>query len=210
MYTLYRVSQSLGVFVTKVGKISAWAMILLMLVIVYDVFTRNILSSLYHDGVIGQGMVDALTIVSSTKLQETEWHLHGILLLMTFGFAYMRDAHVRIELVRDRMRTRTRLWIELVGILVALIPYTVVVMYFGYDFAHRAWVSGEVSAALTGLPHRWFIKGMLGVGFFVLFLAGLSMLLRTIVALFGPSDLRDQASRFVHPELEPAAPAKPE
>ncbi|WP_413206367.1 TRAP transporter small permease subunit [Rhodospirillum sp. A1_3_36] len=210
MYALYRVSQGLDTFTSKVGKVFAWATVPLMLVIIYDVFTRNVLSSLVHSGVISDSTASSLTIMTSTKLQELEWHLHGVLLLMTFGLAYMKDAHVRIELVRDKLRTRTRLWIELFGILLFLIPYCWIIMWFGWDFAMRSFDSGEVSSALTGLPHRWIIKSFVGLGFFMLFIAALSQLLRSFVGLFGPTDLRDQASRFVNPDMGDGAPSKAE
>jgi TRAP-type mannitol/chloroaromatic compound transport system permease small subunit len=205
VYALYRVSKGLDTFTSKVGKLFAWATVPLMVVIIYDVFTRNVLSSLLRSGTISDSTASALTLVSSTKLQELEWHLHGVLLLMTFGLAYMKDAHVRIELVRDKLRTRTRLWIELVGIVLFLMPYCGIVMWFGWDFAMRSAANHEVSAALTGLSHRWVIKSFVGLGFLMLFIGAMAHLLRTLVALFGPSDLRDDAGRFVTPALDDSA-----
>jgi TRAP-type mannitol/chloroaromatic compound transport system permease small subunit len=73
-------------------------------------------------------------------------------------------------------------------------------VYFGYDFAHRSYETGEVSAALTGLPHRWIIKAFLPIGFLLIGLAGLSQFLRTIVALFGPAELREEAAAYVQVE----------
>ncbi|MCF8481629.1 MAG: TRAP transporter small permease subunit [Rhodospirillum sp.] len=208
MYALYRVSQGLDAFTSKVGKVFAWATVPLMLVIIYDVFTRNVLSSMIRAGLISDTTASSLTFMTSTKLQEMEWHLHGVLLLMTFGLAYMKDAHVRIELVRDKMRTRTRLWVELFGILLFLLPYCWIIMWFGWDFAMRSFDNGEVSAALTGLSHRWIIKSFVGLGFLMLFIAALSQLLRTLVGLFGPTDLRDLAGRFVNPQLDNGVQSK--
>jgi TRAP-type mannitol/chloroaromatic compound transport system permease small subunit len=200
MYTLYTVSKYLRQFVVGVGKVGAWLSLLLMLVIMYDVVTRNGISYLQHSGIISAETAKSLSIISSTKLQEMEWHLHAVLFLVCFGFAYMRDAHVRIELVRDRLKPRTKLWIELFGIVFFMAPYVVLMVYFGYDFAHRSYETGEVSAALTGLPHRWIIKAFLPIGFLLIGLAGLSQFLRTIVALFGPAELREEAAAYVQVE----------
>ena len=79
---------------------------------------------------------------TSTKLQEMQWHLHAVLFLMCFGYAYVKDAHVRIELVRDTLRARTRVWVELLGTLLFMLPYCFVVIEYGIDNAMR-WSGAE-------------------------------------------------------------------
>ena len=39
----------------------------------------------------------------------------------------------------------------------------------------------EVSSALTGLSHRWIIKSFIPIGMFLLFLAGVSLLLKNLI-----------------------------
>ena len=39
----------------------------------------------------------------------------------------------------------------------------------------------EVSSALTGLSHRWIIKSFIPIGMFLLFLAGVSILLKNLI-----------------------------
>lgn len=115
--------------------------------------------------------------VSSVSLQELEWHFHGALFLLCLGFTYMKDAHVRVDLFRDKFSSATNRWIEVIGCLLFLLPYCAVVIYFGIDFASKAYVAGEMSATAEGLPYRWVIKSFLPVGFFLLGLAGIAILL---------------------------------
>ena len=42
----------------------------------------------------------------------------------------------------------------------------------------------EVSSALTGLSHRWIIKCFLPLGFFLMFLAGMSVMLQLFTVLY--------------------------
>jgi len=112
-----------------------------------------------------------------------EWHLHTALFLLTLGFAYLKNAHVRIEIVREKYSNVTKSIFEIIGITVFLVPYTFIIIYFGIDFVSRSFSMGEVSSALTGLSHRWVIKSFIPLGMFILFLASLSIFLRNVLFL---------------------------
>ena len=172
METLTRTCEVLDRFVTRIGKIAAWAGVAIVLVTVFDVVSRRFL------------------VLGSTKLQELEWHLHTILFAFCLGYAYIANAHVRIDLVRDRLSNRAKWWLEVAGLLLFLIPYCIVIVYFGADYVWRSFELDESSASATGLPHRWIIKSAIPLGFAVLLLAGIAVLLRNIVELFGPEHLR--------------------
>ncbi len=175
--------------VIAVGKIAAWLFVPMMIVISYDVTQRKILE-------FNPDFLDTVFAFSSTKLQELEWHLHAVLFLMCLGFGYARDAHVRIELVRDHLKPKARVWLEVFGALFFLLPYCYLVVKFGYTFADRAWSTNEVSAAQTGLSHRWIIKAFLPVGFAFLALAGIAGLLKNIAYLFGPDSLKPRVAEY--------------
>ncbi len=172
MHALLRLSEFLDKTVIWVGRAGAWMTIPLMIVIVFDVITRRFF------------------VLGSTKLQEGEWHLHAILFLLCIGFTYIKDAHVRIDLVRERLSVTAQRWIELLGCLLFLIPYCLIVFWFALTFVESSWNVGEASDSATGLPYRWAIKAFLPLGFFVMLLAGITVALRKFIELFGPPDLR--------------------
>lgn len=176
MNTLERLSISLDRFVSAFGRLASWAALLLVFVIIFDVISRS----------------QQITIISSTKLQELEWHLHGTLFLLCLGFAYLRDTHVRIELIRENLRPRTRIWIELIGNVFFMIPFALIAVYWGYKFAEMAFVLGE-SSAQSGLSDRWIIKGMIPLGSVLLLLAGISVTLKCVLYLFGPLESNSHA-----------------
>jgi TRAP-type mannitol/chloroaromatic compound transport system permease small subunit len=110
-----------------------------------------------------------------------EWHLHTALFLLVIGYAYLKDSHVRIEIVRERYSMLIKSIFETLGILVFLIPYTILVIYYGVDFVTRSFNLSEVSSALTGLSHRWIIKFFIPFGMFLLLLAGFSILIKKVL-----------------------------
>jgi TRAP-type mannitol/chloroaromatic compound transport system permease small subunit len=176
MDRLLTLSKNLNRFVSLVGKIGAWSIIGLIIVIMLDVTLRR------------------WFVIGSTKLQELEWHLHGTLFLMCLGWAYLKNAHVRIELVSERMTARSRAWVELTGILVFLIPYVIAIIAFGFDYVDFSYRYDEGSASPTGLPNRWIIKSIIVFGFIVLGIAAISRLFECIVYLFGTSEQKLQTS----------------
>lgn len=186
MGLLFRLSNLLDRVVSAVGMAAAWLCIPLILIIVFDVVTRRFL------------------VLGSTKLQELEWHLHAVLFFLCIGWAYIRNAHVRIELVHERLPRKAQLWIELLGCLLFFIPYCLVVFYHGVDWWERSWAIGEVSDSATGLPYRWIIKAFLPVGMVFIFLGVVTVLLRKVVELFGPPDLAAQAFDLEREEQEPS------
>jgi len=181
MRGLVSVSNALERIVVWIGQTSAWVILALIAVIMFDVITRKIF---WTQQLILNSW--ASQYLSSTKLQEWEWHLHTVLFLLAMGYAYSMNAHVRVDLVREKLTIKTQVWIELLGCLLFLIPYSILVFYFAWSFVVQAWVSNEASAAMTGLGHRWIIKSFLLAGMGLAFMAGVSSLIRQIIWLYAP------------------------
>jgi len=163
--TLIKISTKLEKFLEFVGKIGAWLAVPLIAIIIFDIISRRFF------------------VLGSTKLQEMEWHLHAALFLLALGYAYLKNSHVRIEVIRESFGTKLKSILEILGVLIFVLPYTGLIIYFGLDFVSRSYHMNEVSAALTGLSHRWIIKSFIPLGMGFLWLSGISVLLRNIVYL---------------------------
>lgn len=192
MQALLKASDALSAFVSAIGRVASWLFIPLALIIMIDVVWRvwvgvdpSLTDSWFHHN------------LGSTKLQEMEWHLHAALFLLCIGFAYLKDAHVRVEIVREKMSPRLRAWIELFGCLLFVLTYCYILLDFGIDFAQRSYRTGEVSSAMTGLSERWVIKSILPLCFVLLAVSAVSVMLRHVVYLFGPPELRQRSGQFV-------------
>jgi TRAP-type mannitol/chloroaromatic compound transport system permease small subunit len=184
-------SEALATFSTRAGIAAAMLYAPMILIIVYDVLQRK-----YLDLNPAFTNTEWYRVFTSTRLQEMEWHLHAVLFLICLGFAYVRDAHVRIELVRERLGPRTRVWIELLGCFFFLVPYCYIVVLYGTDFAERSFAILERSSAQTGLELRFIIKSFLPIGFMMLAIAGASVALKCVVYLFGPQALKEASGYY--------------
>lgn len=164
-----------------IAMAAGWLFIACTVVIVFDVLTRKFGFQLPEMG--------------STRLQELEWHLHTALFSFWLGIAYIRNAHVRIDIAIANAAPRSHAWFELAGVIVFALPYCLIAIYFSADFTHIAWRLNEYSDSATGLPWRWIPKGFITIGLILLFAAVISVALRLVVYLWGPERLRE-ASAF--------------
>ncbi len=124
---------------------------------------------------------------SGTPLQELEWHLFVATIFFCFGLAYLSDRHVRIDILRDRLGAASRARIEVVGFFIAILPFCLVTIYFGTEYAVDSFEMGERSRAALGLPHRWIIKSVIPLGALFLLVAGIVVVSRNIAILRGNS-----------------------
>jgi TRAP-type mannitol/chloroaromatic compound transport system permease small subunit len=179
MKFLLALSGAIDAALERIARLFGWLFFVLVLVIVWDVITRKVGFQLPGFG--------------STPIQELEWHLHGAIFLPWLGYAYVRNVHVRIDVFTANLRPRRAAWLELVGIVLFAVPYTVVAIYFSYFFAETSFIQNESSAAPNGLAYRWIIKSFLFGGLVLLMASVVSVFFRNVVFLFGPSSLAQRA-----------------
>ena len=79
----------------------------------------------------------------STLLQELEWHLHTVLFALVLGFGTIYNTHVRVDLVRDHVNFRKKIWIEFLGLSCFMIPYLLLVIYFASSWVVSSYQRGR-------------------------------------------------------------------
>ncbi len=121
----------------------------------------------------------------SVALQELEWHIHGAIVMLGFGYAYTRDGHVRIDILSHGFSNRSKIVLEIVGIAFFLTPFLVAILWYGFDFAHRSFVRNEGSSGGLGLDHRWIIKSVVPLSAVIALLGAWSVLIRSVASLCG-------------------------
>jgi TRAP-type mannitol/chloroaromatic compound transport system permease small subunit len=121
----------------------------------------------------------------SIMMEEMQWHLYAAGFLLGISYTEVKEKHVRIDVLAETWRPRTRLWVELTGIAGLLLTFAGFVILNAAPFAATSYSLGEVSAAPGGLPFRWVLKGFLLAAFVLLALVGVGRLTRVWVALFG-------------------------
>ena len=159
-------SNAVDPFITRIGNGVSWIWVVLLGVIVINVFMRYAL---------GEGRIE---------FEEIQWHLYSIGFMLGLGYAVVHDAHIRVDIVHERLSPLTRAWIDLYGILLLVLPFTVLMLIYAVPFIADSFVTSETSPSPGGLPYRWLIKSMLFIGFALLGLAAVSRLTRLWAYLF--------------------------
>ena len=194
--TLDKFSQSLSHFVNRVGKLSTFFIIPLVLITMWDVICRKLVW-------VQIWLVENLgRIFESTLLQELEWHFHTALFLMVLGYGFTHNRHVRVDFIRENLKFRTKVWIDFLGTSILMIPWICVLIYFSFIYVRESFIINEVSASLVGLSHRWVIKSFLIAGFFLSLLSGIAVWLQTFILLFGSRDYRLNPMTIDLPEVQ--------
>ena len=169
---LLRVSGFIDAVLAWFGRIAAWAGLLLVLVVVYDVVSRY------------AGVPKPFGL-NSTKIQESEYWLHSVLFAFMIGYAYTRQAHVRIDLVRESLPLRVKYMIEMLGCLIFLIPYACLATYYCASYAYTSFLEDEVSKSVIGLSNIWILKATMPIMFALMGLAGVSQFLKSLAGYTG-------------------------
>lgn len=148
-------------------------------------------------GKLAMGMILAATLISagnavvrkvlgtsSNAWLEIQWYLFAAVFMLGGGYAFLRNAHVRIDFISSKFGARTRNWVDVVGIVVFLFPLCWLMAYEGWPLFVRAWESGEMSSNAGGLI-RWPVYLLIPLGFAILFLQGVSELIKRLAFLWG-------------------------
>ena len=132
----------------------------------------------------GNAVVRYLISYSSNGLLEIQWYMFGGIVLLGAAQTLRLNEHVRVDLLYSAVSDRSRLWIDIVGISIFLLPATAFLFYLTWPFFVNSFRSGEVSMNAGGLI-LWPAKILLPTGFALLFLQGLAELAKRIAALSG-------------------------
>ena len=117
---------------------------------------------------------------------DLQWYLFSLIFLMGSAYGLNHDYHVRVDVMYARLGRRTRAWIDLIGSVLFLVPFTGVMLWVSWGPVVRSWAILETSPDPGGLP-RYPIKTVILVSFFLLFLQAISQIVKN-VAILAESD----------------------
>jgi TRAP-type mannitol/chloroaromatic compound transport system permease small subunit len=123
----------------------------------------------------------------SVWAQELEWHLLAAVILFGMAYALQRGDSVRVDLFYARYSPRSRFIVDLVSALLLLLISAIFVK-LSVSYVQQSWVINEGSPDPGGIPWRWAVKGLIPLGFGLLFLQQLAALLRLLLKLPAPKE----------------------
>ncbi len=122
--------------------------------------------------------------LSSNAYLEAQWYLFAVIFMLGAGYVFLHDQHVRIDVISSKLKRRTQVWIDIVGITVFLLPLCAFVIWTSLPSVQTAFEMQEVSANPGGLI-RWPLYMLVPVGFSLLAIQSLSELFKRIAFLTG-------------------------
>lgn len=125
--------------------------------------------------------------VSSNSWLELQWMLFGVVFLLCSPWTLLDNEHIRIDIVSNLMPRRLRNVIDVVGHAFFLLPFTIVMVVTGVPFFLKSFAIDEQSMNAGGLP-QWPAKSLIMIGFALLFVQGLSELLKRVAIMRGLMD----------------------
>jgi TRAP-type mannitol/chloroaromatic compound transport system permease small subunit len=94
------------------------------------------------------------------------------------------NEHVRVDIFYGRLKVNGPVYVDLFGLVFFLLPVMSVMAYLCWPLFERMYTSGEMSANAGGLI-RWPFVLLLPLGFGLMFVQGLSEIVKRICYLQG-------------------------
>jgi len=121
---------------------------------------------------------------SSNGLLEIQWYLFAGAFLLGASYTLLHNEHVRIDVVAGKFSKRTQTWIEVIGTVLFLLPFSLMVLWTSTPWFFRSFASQEMSVNAGGLI-LWPAKILVPLGFLLLTLQGISELVKRLAFLQG-------------------------
>ena len=162
---LLKIISIIDAFTEYTGKFISVFVIILVLLVGYDVSMRYLLNS------------------GSIAIQELEWHLFSIILLLGSAYTLKHDEHVRLDIFYSSklINDKVRIWLDVLGTLLILLPFCLLIIISAWPFVTQAYIHNEISPDPGGLPARWLIKAAIPLGFFFLLIQGIAEALKKLL-----------------------------
>jgi TRAP-type mannitol/chloroaromatic compound transport system permease small subunit len=182
MQALLRLSRAIDTLIERIGKLTSWIIIIMMLVGLYNVTVR------YFGRFIGQTLASNIYI-------EAQWYLFSIVFFFGFAYVLRHNQNVRVDFLYTNWPVKRRALINLIGDLLFLIPFCILGIIVAYNpvlaswgrLPDGSWGEWEQSPDANGLP-RAPIKSMIIVGFVLLLLQAISEVIKHVVVLAGDAE----------------------
>jgi TRAP-type mannitol/chloroaromatic compound transport system permease small subunit len=164
MAALLRLCAGVDWFNEKFGVVANWLVLLACVISAGNAAVRYIFS------------------YSSNGWLEVQWYMFAGMVLLGGPYTLKMNEHVRVDLFYGMASERVRLWIDIVGGLLFLMPICLILIYFTWPWFVDSWNIWEQSSNAGGLI-RWPVKLLLPFGFALMALQGASEIIKRIAAL---------------------------
>jgi len=152
-----RLTETIDTINARVGRAVAWLAVAMVLVQFSLVVMRHVFS------------------LGSVALQETVTYIHALLFMAGAGYTLLKDGHVRVDVIYERVSDRSRAWIDLCGALLLVLPVSAVTVWLSWSYVTASWAVLEGSSEAGGLPLVFVLKTVIWLFAGLLALQGIAL-----------------------------------
>jgi TRAP-type mannitol/chloroaromatic compound transport system permease small subunit len=149
---------------TWLGKVAAWAVVVLTFLISWEVFSRYALND-PHAWVL-----------------DAQIMLYGALFMLAGAYTLAKNGHVRGDVLYGFLRPRTQATLDLVLYIIFFMPGIIALTYAGWIYAQESLAIREQTFSAVPIPLYPF-KFVIPVAGFMLLLQGLVEVVRCLICL---------------------------
>lgn len=164
-------------FIVFMCNIGAWLFPILMLAISAQVILRN------------SGMNQAW-------LDDLQWWLYGMAVLMGVGYAVTTDSHVRVDILYDNFPVEKKTRINIFAIGWLFLPFIILSWDVTFDYALSSIRADEGANSPNGLHNLWILKTFMNLSFIFIGIACWSAIVRNLSRLHPPKLWRQMWAAF--------------
>jgi TRAP-type mannitol/chloroaromatic compound transport system permease small subunit len=154
------VTRLIDAFTDATGRLIAWCMPLIVLGTMTIVVLRYALA------------------INTTLIQELVLYLHGLAFMLAIPWALKHNAHVRVDLVYNRLSARGQAWVNLIGHVVLLFPTGIFILLESRGYVAMSWRMREGSPDVGGIQGVFLLKTLIPAMAVLLLLQGIAEILR--------------------------------
>jgi len=121
---------------------------------------------------------------SSNAWLEIQWYLFAATVMLGAPVVLKLNEHVRVDIFYGKLKRNGPVYIDLFGLLVFLLPAMGFIAYLSWPLFYSMLRSGEMSNNAGGLI-RWPAMMLLPLGFALMFLQGVSEVIKRVAYLMG-------------------------
>jgi TRAP-type mannitol/chloroaromatic compound transport system permease small subunit len=117
--------------------------------------------------------------IGSNAFLEIQWYLFAACVMFGASQVLRVNEHVRVDVIYGLYPTRMKVVVDILGLLLFLIPMTLVVMYLALPIFERMYETKEMSSNAGGLI-RWPVMLTIPLGMGLLFLQAVSEIIKRV------------------------------
>jgi TRAP-type mannitol/chloroaromatic compound transport system permease small subunit len=161
-------TQAIGTLIDRIGRSVSWLTLIMALLTLAIVILRYGFN------------------LGSIPVQEAVMYTHALVFMLGIPYALKHGAHVRVDVFAERLGSRGRRWVEILGHSLFLLPVCLTIIIMSTPYVLASWRVLEGSSEVGGLPAIFLLKTLIPLTALLLMLQGFAELITLIRDLSRP------------------------